>query len=148
MVDKKILSAAASIVTVESRHQTFIRTALRESPVPQAFDVAIGARAIFTLAASFVVSCPPGSALQLQPFPSLNIVNAGAARAGSLLTFTNAAGFPEGSSFCVFVAGEKGTAFAPLAGGSCTIPEGLGGEVYVFISSSGTELTDDKILAG
>lgn len=147
MTDKKILSAAASIVTVESRHQTFIRTALRESPVPQAFDVAIGARQIFTLAASFITSCPSGSALQLQPFPSLSIVNAAAARAGSLLTFTNAAGFPQGA-FCAFVAGEKGTVFAPLVGGSCTIPEGLGGEVYATISSSGTELTDDKILAG
>lgn len=146
--DAKILSAAASIVTVESRHQTFIRTALREEPVPQAFDVAISARQIFTLAASFITSCPAGSNLPFQPFPSLNIVNASSVVAGSVLTLTDAKAFADGKAFCSFTAGETGTRFAPFSAGACVVPEDLGGEVYVTISSSGTALSDDTILAG
>jgi len=148
VTDKKVLSAAASIVTIESRHQTFIRTALRESPVPQAFDVAVGARQIFTLAASFIKSCPAGSALPLQAFPSLNIVNAANVKSGSTLTLADTTAFPDGTTFCSFTSGEAGTQFAPLSKGGCTVPPGLGGEVYVTITSSNTALTDDKILAG
>jgi len=148
VTDKKILSAAASIVTIESRHQTFIRTALREDPIPQAFDVAVGARQIFTLAASFITSCPAGSALPLQAFPSLNIVNAASVKSGSTLTLADAKAFPDGTTFCSFTAGEVGTLFTPFSKGSCTVPPGLGGEVYVTITSSNTALTDDKILAG
>lgn len=146
--DAKILSAAASIVTIEARHQTFIRAALNEQPVPQAFDVAISARQIFTLAASFIVSCPAGSSLPFQPFPSLNIVDAPSVVAGSVLTLTDAGAFAEGKAFCSFTAGETGTRFAPFVAGSCVVPADLGGEVYVTISSSGTALSDDTILAG
>lgn len=146
--DVKILSAAASIVTIEARHQTFIRTALKEQPVPQAFDVAISARQIFTLAASFITACPAGSMLPLQAFPSLNIINAPSVTAGSILTLSDAGAFPDGTAFCTFTAGEAGTLFAPFSGGSCMVPQGLGGEVYITISSSGITLTDDSILAG
>ncbi|KAL7267940.1 hypothetical protein RUND412_009456 [Rhizina undulata] len=146
--DPKILSAAASIVTVEARHQTFIRIALQESPVPQAFDVAIDARQIFTLAAAFIVSCPSGSDLGLQPFPSLNIVNSANIEAGSTLTLAQPGAFPDGSTFCAFSGGNTGTMFAPFTGGQCQVPQGLGGQVYLTISNDGTALSDSSILAG
>ncbi|RPB17090.1 hypothetical protein P167DRAFT_556663 [Morchella conica CCBAS932] len=148
ITDGKILSAAASIVTVESRHQTFIRTALKQSPVPQAFDAAVSARQIFTLAAGFITECPAGSSLGLQAFPSLNIVNAATVTAGSVLTLSDPTAFADGSTFCAFTSGEAGTQFAPLASGSCVVPQGLGGEVYVVLTSSGTTVTDEVVLAG
>lgn len=148
ITDGKVLSAAASIVTIEARHQTFIRTALKQSPVPQAFDAAVSARQIFTLAAGFITECPAGSSLGLQVFPSLNIVNASAVTAGSVLTLSDPTAFADGSTFCAFTSGEAGTQFAPFVSGSCVVPQGMGGEVYVVLTSSGTTMTDDVVLAG
>lgn len=68
--------------------------------------------------------------------------------AGSVLTLTDAKAFAEGKAFCTFTAGEAGTLFAPFVAGGCVVPANLGGEVYVTISSSGTTLSDDNILAG
>ncbi|KAF5871196.1 putative twin-arginine translocation pathway signal protein [Botrytis fragariae] len=48
---KAVLTVAAEIVTVESRHQTFIRTASKVSAVPSAFDTPLGIRNVFSLAA-------------------------------------------------------------------------------------------------
>lgn len=86
--------------------------------------------------------------LPFQPFPSLNIVNAASVVAGSVLTLTDAKAFADGKAFCSFTSGDAGTLFAPFSAGSCVVPAGLGGEVYVTISSSGTALSDDTILAG
>lgn len=145
---KAILSAAASIVTVEARHQTFLRGALGVAGVPQAFDVAIGPRQIFTLASAFITSCPAGSALPLVAFPPLTVVGDTAnIKAGSVMQMQGVAGAQDGM-FCTFTAGEAGTLFAPLQGGACTVPQGLGGEVFVAISKSGTSLNDADVVAG
>lgn len=68
--------------------------------------------------------------------------------AGSVLKLTDAGAFADGKAFCAFTAGETGTRFAPFSAGACVVPEDLGGEVYVTISSSGAALSDDTILAG
>ncbi|KAF3940919.1 hypothetical protein ABW19_dt0202984 [Dactylella cylindrospora] len=133
--DKAILAAAASIVTVEARHQTFIRGAAGDLPVPQAFDAALGPQSVFTLASQFIVACPAGSDLGFTAFPSLVILNAQSVAAGTPLTLAdpNVAS----ASFCAFTAGGVGTVFVPLAGGACTVPANLAGEVYVQLTSKG-----------
>ncbi|KAF8536456.1 ferritin-like domain-containing protein [Trichophaea hybrida] len=147
--DKAVLSAAASIVTVEARHQTFIRTALKSKPVPQAFDVAIGPLQIFTLASSFIVSCPKVSDLGLTPLPPLNVLDASNVRPGSSLKMVmpNA---KDGLS-CSFTTGDGGLQFSPFSNGACVVPDGIGGETFLTVTTekegAGT-LADDKIVAG
>lgn len=98
-----ILAAAGSIVTVEARHQAFIRTASKAEAVPAAFDTALGPRAVFTLAAQFIKSCPAGSNLNIQAFPAIALQNPEKATVGQNLKLADPAQ-PSGASFCAFVA--------------------------------------------
>ena len=98
-----ILAAAASIATVESRHQAFIRAASGAEPVPAAFDTALGPKAVFTLAAAFIRSCPEGSNLNIQAFPSIALQNPERAQIGQNLKLADTAN-PAGAQFCAFVA--------------------------------------------
>jgi hypothetical protein len=101
--DKAVLGAAASIVTVEARHQAFIRTASGAEAVPAAFDTALQPRAVFTLAAAFIKSCPEGSNLNIQAFPAIALQNPEKATVGQNLKLADPAQ-PAGASFCAFVA--------------------------------------------
>jgi hypothetical protein len=103
------------------------------------------------LAAPFIVSCgtnfnslPAG----LAPYPSTLAISA--AQAGEVLdlTYTNA----KASDWVVFL-----NTGAPMfvkvtnvsgSGAQVTIPMSLFGITYIFISSSGTELTEANTLAG
>ncbi|TAQ85270.1 hypothetical protein B7494_g6402 [Chlorociboria aeruginascens] len=148
-----ILSVAAQIVTVESRHQTFIRTASKVAAVPSAFDTPLGIRNVFTLAAGFISSCPTGSNLAITPFSSLSMASnssTAAAAAGSTIELSTSA---TGATFCAFTNGGQtgGTAFSPFANGACVVPENLAGLTYVNLASAGPltgVLTDAITLAG
>ena len=145
---KAILSAAASIVTVESRHQTFLRLVTGAEPVPQAFDVAISARQVFTLAAQFISECPPEANLNIQPFAPLVINNAGTTKGGSILTLADPSSVSSGTTFCAFQTGAGAAQFAEVVDGSCTVPSGLAAEVFVTLTNDRASVADDKTLAG
>ncbi|EWC48913.1 hypothetical protein DRE_00218 [Drechslerella stenobrocha 248] len=148
VTSKDVLAAAASIVTVEARHQTFILGASGELPIPQAFDAALGPLSVFTLAAAFIESCPEGSNLPFTAFPSLVIINAGSIKAGTPLKLADP-NIPS-AKFCAFTAGGVGTVFRPLESGSCAVPEGLAGEVYVQLTTTGegNKLDETTVVAG
>lgn len=140
-----VLAAAASIVTVEARHQAFIRIASGAEPVPAAFDVALQPRAVFTLAAQFIKSCPQGSNLNIQAFPAIALQNPEKATVGQNLKLADPAS-PAGASFCAFVA-PGGNQFSKIADGNCMVPQNLQGEVYMMITKT-ESIADDQILAG
>ncbi|KAJ4367421.1 hypothetical protein N0V83_007003 [Neocucurbitaria cava] len=140
-----VLAAAGSIVTVEARHQAFIRIAAGAEPVPAAFDTALGPRAVFTLAAQFITSCPEGSNLNIQAFPAISLQNPEQATVGQALTLADPSQ-PAGASFCAFVA-PGGNQFVPIANGGCMVPQNLAGEVYMMLTKS-QSVVDTEVLAG
>ena len=149
-----ILTVAAEIVTVEARHQTFVRAASQVAAVPSAFDTPLGIRSVFTLAAGFISSCPSGSNLAITPFAALNMTapasTSSKVTAGSTVQLETTA---PGGTFCSFTnAGQTGgSAFTPFAGGSCAVPQNLAGLVYVHITNAGPltgVLTDAITVAG
>ncbi|KAJ0299318.1 hypothetical protein CaCOL14_004171 [Colletotrichum acutatum] len=154
--DKAILGAAGSILTIEARHQTFIRAASKQIAIPQAFDAPLGVRAVFSLAAPFIVSCPQGSNLALQPFPKLTMTapaDPKAVAVGAPIMLQSDAA-PQAKA-CAFTTGgiqPGGTAFTPFNPQTgCVVPQGLSGVVYLSLTNNapmaGT-LTDDIIVAG
>ncbi|KAI1007194.1 hypothetical protein K3495_g1025 [Podosphaera aphanis] len=150
-----ILTVAAEIVTVEARHQTFIRTASKVAAIPGAFDTPLGVRAVFSVAAGFIQSCPAGANLAITPFPTLKM--AGGAKmdtkivGGAKVKLESTAAAKAMS--CAFVNGGQtgGTAFTPFADGTCVVPMGLNGITYVHLASAMPAtgvLTDDITTAG
>ncbi|TQS35557.1 hypothetical protein Golomagni_04022 [Golovinomyces magnicellulatus] len=149
-----ILTVAAEIVTVEARHQTFIRTASKAAAIPGAFDTPLGIRAVFSLASPFIQSCPAGSNLAITPFPTLElspgqndlkVVGGAQIKLQSTATAT--------AMSCAFVNGGQtgGTAFSPFQDGACVIPMGLNGVTYVHLASAMPAtgvLTDNITVAG
>ncbi|KAF2091305.1 hypothetical protein K490DRAFT_183, partial [Saccharata proteae CBS 121410] len=53
-----LLTTASSILTVEARHDSFLRAGLGASPFPTPFDTSLTALWAYNLAHMFVVSCP------------------------------------------------------------------------------------------
>ncbi|KAL1844912.1 hypothetical protein VTK73DRAFT_1531 [Phialemonium thermophilum] len=153
--DKSILGTAASILTIEARHQTFIRVASKVAAAPQAFDTALSPKQVFSLAAPFIQSCPDGSNLILTAFPTLTMAggaSASAVQAGSKLQLQSDAAAQ--AAFCAFTTGglPGGTAFTAFdATNGCEVPQNLVGVVYVNLVSAAPPtglITDDIILAG
>lgn len=58
MDDPALLTAASSILTVESRHDSYLRAGVGASPFPTPFDTALTAVFAFNLAQMFIVECP------------------------------------------------------------------------------------------
>ncbi|KAK1916349.1 hypothetical protein P3342_004168 [Pyrenophora teres f. teres] len=72
IMGKVYLTAAASILSVEARHSSYIRNAIKQAPFPSPFEVPLGLNSVYTLAAPFIKSCPSTNpALPVKAFPSL-----------------------------------------------------------------------------
>ncbi|KAF9079105.1 hypothetical protein BGX27_007014, partial [Mortierella sp. AM989] len=64
-----LLTSAASIATVEGRHSAFLSELTGLEGAPYAFDTALNARQVFTIASQFIESCPYD--LGIAPFTQL-----------------------------------------------------------------------------
>ncbi len=153
--DPSILGTAASILTVEARHQTFIRLASQVTAVPGAFDTALSPKQVFSLAAPFIQSCPQGSNLILTAFPTLTMASGATAATtpGAQLQLSSSASAQ--GQFCAFTNGNVagGTLFTAFAGSNCNLPDTdeLAGIVYVNLVTQAPPtgiITDDIIVAG
>lgn len=155
--DKSILSTAGSILTIESRHQSSIRVFSKQVAVPQAFDAPLGPRAVFSLAAPFIKSCPEGSNLKIEAFPKLAMEQTSGSQALSVGTSfkVKADNGGSGATNCAFTSGgvfPGGTAFSNFSqADGCQVPQGVAGITYVTLTKSAPlsgALTDDIIVAG
>lgn len=58
MTDPVLLDAAATILTVEARHQTILNIASGSgSAIPAAFDIALAPAEVLAIASPFITSC-------------------------------------------------------------------------------------------
>ena len=142
-----VLGTAATIAKVEELHQTLIRLASGATTIPSAFDTPLEPRAVFTLAAPFIASCPAGSNLNIQAFPSIALSGGNSSvSSGQSLVLQNTAQ-PAGGMFCAFVNSGSTPQFTQLNAGSCSVPMNLAGETYMMITSQ-QSIADADVLAG
>lgn len=74
IMSKSYLTAAGSILTVEARHSSYLRAKLGKSPFPQPFDAPLTLNEVYSLASSFITSCPATNpALPVKAFPALSL---------------------------------------------------------------------------
>jgi hypothetical protein len=155
LADPAILGTAGSILTIEGRHQSVLRVFAKQEAIPVAFDVPLGPRAVFSLAAPFIQECPSGSNLAIQAFPALAMDGAavGVTAVGTALkvkadgsasatncAFTSGGVFPGGTKFSTFTEGE-----------GCEVPKGVAGITYLTLTTSAPldgVITDDLVVAG
>jgi hypothetical protein len=158
IVNKTYLTAAASILTVESRHTSYLRAAQHESPFPQAFDAPLDFDEVYTLAAPFIKSCPQSNGkLPVKAFPMLTLDAASSnvvTNSSIALDTKDAVAVPNTPTawYAAWI-GVTGPTFTPavLVGNNkftTTVPTGFHGQSYVLITKDCEKVTDDTVVAG
>jgi len=148
--EKAYLTAAASILAVEARHQATVSTFQATDPIPSPFDTPLTGSEVLTLATPFFVSCPASNpALPFKTFPSL-VASAAAVNVGDVITFTNADGSPVTGkdAYVSFIYGLGTFAVKLDNKGQAAVPEGLYGKVYAVAAHGDARPNDDTTIAG
>ncbi|KAF8583678.1 hypothetical protein K439DRAFT_1202039 [Ramaria rubella] len=147
--DKTVLTAAASILSTEGRHQAWVNSAVnKQTPWSGSFVTPLGFNQVFTLASPFITSCPSSNPdLGVQAFPALT-VDPAAPVPGSNITLTfNSTGAGSDPLYLAVLSGLT-TKFAPISNNQATLPEGLQGFVYAVVTNNATDATDASTVAG
>ncbi|KAI4241481.1 MAG: hypothetical protein LQ352_007439 [Teloschistes flavicans] len=166
--DPALLTAASSILTIEARHDAFLRAGVKASPFPTPFDTALTAVHAYNIAQMFIVSCP--QQLPLIILPKLTFVGPTPASnfpptpAGTLLTFSfDPSTFfikvdPNAPLYIAFINMITNTTFIEATKVDATtvtipVPEGAAGAAFAVLTTfSGglneTQLTDFGSLTG
>lgn len=137
--DTVLSTAAATIMTVEARHQTILNVLAGATAIPQAFDVALNPSEILALTGGLISGCNLGIPANVP----LKVNNSGPIQAGTKLTFTSAAlnGTVENLS-CQFLSGGLPVAISqPLS--NCSVPANVTGPMLVFVTNSSQPLANN-----
>lgn len=162
------LKAAATILTVEGRHDAWVGAAVKQgSAWSTAYEVStsqlkprlilkwpcftqtpLDPNQVYTLASGFITSCPSSNpALPVSAFAPLTIT-VGKDATTSLEVASPAISAGSNGLYVGFLSGLN-TTIVPLDTSSkVTIPEGLLGTVYVVVSNSSTSVDDASTVAG
>lgn len=164
LADDPILEvASASILTVEARHDAYLRTGVGASPFPTTFDTALTAMVAYNLAQMFIVECPQQLPLTIlpkltleSPTPPSNLQPP--TPAGTLLKFTYdpstffvavAPGTPLYIGLINMVTNVTYTEVTSCGTGCATIPvpEGASGAAFAVLTTFPTAdaLTEDQL---
>jgi hypothetical protein len=168
--DKKLLTAAATILSTEARHTSWTRSAVNKGSgwsgafdvshsssctkrtcldgwLPPVVQVALSLNQVFSLAAPFIDKCPPTNPpLPVTAFPPLKFSTS---NPGAVATLTVAPPAKlAGPLYVAFLSGLD-TTFVPVKdGGKVAIPAALRGVVYAVLTKKKDSVKDEDTVAG
>ncbi|KAJ7282656.1 ferritin-like domain-containing protein [Mycena rebaudengoi] len=147
--NKDYLTVAASILTVEGRHEAWVNSAVRESSAwDTAFQTPLSPNQVYSLAAPFFKSCPASnsaSLFALTAYPALSVANA---HPGRTATLTFSAPNAASQLFAAFISGAGTPLFVPINNNQVQVPENLRGFVFCVITRDGGRVDDATTMAG
>jgi hypothetical protein len=160
--DPTLLDAAASILTVEARHQTALNImSSTGTSIPSAFDVGLEPGEVASIAGAFIDGpCDLGvngacysldsSNLDINIAPATNpltLTNTGPINPGTLLTFSASGVSGTDGLFCNMITGGATESInLPLA--SCNVPQNVTGPVALWITSDSNPIPNDVVARG
>jgi hypothetical protein len=155
IMSKTYLTAAASILTVEARHSSYIRSKLDKVPFPQAFDTPLTLNEVYSLASAFITGCPSSNpALPVKAFPKLAVAGSEPIKTGDTVILQTPGYTLETEGVQVYAAfiavtGPTFVEATPVDGGfSVVVPEGFAGQTYAVLTSCKDSVSDDTVAAG
>ncbi|CEQ41631.1 SPOSA6832_03393 [Sporobolomyces salmonicolor] len=149
--DATYLTAAGSILTVEARHNAFIRFINGYVPFASPEDTPQSASNVVTIVTPFFKSCPSGSAPTIKGHPSLNLSSTNATIGSTLKIAPSNSSVTDSQSGTVYCGFASGLAagFSTWSKGECQVPTAnvTNGQTYVVLTT-GPSLSDNTTLAG
>ncbi|KAH9991672.1 hypothetical protein BJV74DRAFT_414417 [Russula compacta] len=130
--DPRILTDTASIVTIESRHQTMLNVLNNGMGVPESFDIPLLPQEVLSIAGGFISGCDLG----IHANAPLSVTTPGSITVGETLRFKSPA-FSSSTSglYCQLLTGGQALS-TPLPVDKCVVPAEINGPVVVFITSN------------
>ncbi|GAA5905298.1 ferritin-like domain-containing protein [Sporobolomyces salmoneus] len=146
------VTAAGSILTVEARHNSFIRLLNNYTPFPEPFDTPQSASNVVSIVTPFFTSCPEGSAPAIKGHPALTVTSGLAAQLGGSVTVSVNSTEVDLSKYKVYCGWASGlnAEFTEYADGACPVPTAnisAQGQKYLTLTRW-TSLDDQFTLAG
>jgi len=142
IADPGLLTSAASILTVEARHQTILNILNGKSSIPQSFDIGLTPSQVLAIAGGFISGCDLG----IPANPSLTVTNT-VVQAGTTLSMKSAAingSVSQDTLFCQMLAGGLPFSIA-LPYNQCVVPQGINGPVALFVTSDSQPLAANVV---
>ena len=160
--DKTLLTAAASIMTVEARHSAFLRALFKQLPFPQPFDDPLGPNQVFSLAAPFIAACPAlNPPLPFKAFPPLALSDADVAKKGEVKQGDKVKVKADGIDLKAVQDGSVAAAFVTVLGPKfvdakvvgekeveVAVPKEVAGESYLVMVKGKDKVDDSSTVAG
>ncbi|TFK85904.1 hypothetical protein K466DRAFT_600757 [Polyporus arcularius HHB13444] len=141
ITDPGYLTSAATILSVEARHATWVQgNAIDSDPLPAPFDTPLPASEVLILAFQFIVpfSCPssnPQLPFDIQPFPTLALSDDSPAPGASIVAHVNGTDASDRPAYVAWISGS-GVEYSELGpNGETTVPHGMNGTIYALAVS-------------
>lgn len=153
ITEKAYLTAAASILATEAIHQSAERNANGQVPMANDLATPLGLNAVYSIASSFIVSCPSTNApLPVMAYPSLTLKSGLPTAPGANVAFVPQS-TPSGQFFITFVSGLDAIAVESQVGSDglimAAVPTAISGQSYAFLTKDNSgNLSDTNIIAG
>lgn len=135
--DAGLVTAGATIATVEARHASYLNQLLGFNPFPAAFDTPLNAQTVVSIASPFIKKCPYD--LGVTPFPKLTANYLGDNH--TIVSFDKSLVQPENKFYCTWLYSNFQEQTSLFTNYMCNVPQNATGDVYLFVTNSTNKLT-------